>query len=291
MKRVMITGASGFIGRNLKEALKERYILFAPPHSELELLDGGALEGYVEKHQIEVVVHTAIHVPMFHGAEKEFFHDMQMFLNLEKISHRIEKLLYFGSGAEFDKRHDIRMVKEDEIGRSIPVSEYGLAKYAMNAIARKSDNIYNLRLFGIFGKYELWDIKFLSNLCCKAVFDLPLTVRKDCFFDFLSVEDLPDIVSWFIEHTPQQHDYNVCHGQEYRLTELAEMVRTISGKNLQIQLLSGERNLDYSADASRLRTELGCLHISPMEQALKQLYRYYLAHQAEVDFETLRVSR
>lgn len=291
MKRVMITGAGGFVGRNLKEALSGRYELFAPPHSELELLDGEALERYVEKHRIEVVIHAAIHVPMFHGAEDEFRNDVQMFLNLERVSHRVEKLLYFGSGAEFDKRYDIRMAGEETFGRTIPVSEYGLAKYAMNTIARGSGNIYNLRLFGIFGKYELWRIKFLSNLCCKAVFDLPLTVRRDCHFDFLYIEDLPEIVTWFIEHTPQWHDYNVVHGREYRLVELAEMVRRISGKKLPVVLLSDERNLDYSADVTRLRTEMGCLRITPMEQALEELYHYYEVHESEIHFDTLKSSR
>lgn len=291
MKRVLITGSSGFVGRNLKESLDERYALFTPPHSELDLLDGGALERYVTEHRIDVIVHAAIHVPMFHGSEREFFHDMQMFMNLEKISHRIEKLLYFGSGAEFDKRFAIRMVREETLGRTIPVSEYGLAKYTMNTIARQSENIYNLRLFGIFGKYELWQLKFLSNLCCKAVFDLPLTVRRDCWFDFLYVEDLPDIVSWFIDYTPCWHDYNVCHGKEYRLTELAEMVRRVGGKNLPITLLSEEENLDYSADNQRLREELGSVRITPMEQALAQLYSYYDTHKANIDFETLKNSR
>jgi len=291
MKRVLITGASGFVGRNLKESLSGRYLIFAPSHRELELLDCGQVERYILEHKIDVVIHGAVHVPMFHGAEKEFFNDMQMFLNLERVSSRLEKLIYFGSGAEFDKRSDIRMVSEDAFGRTIPASEYGLAKYTMNKLARCSDNIYNLRLFGIFGKYELWQIKFLSNLCCKTVFDLPLTVRKECWFDFLSVEDLPGIVTWFIENEPRYHDYNVCHGQEHRLTELAEMVRGISGKDLPIVLLSEGRNLDYSADNSRLRMEIPELRITPMERALRELYHYYDTHRDLIDQNILRESR
>ncbi|MEY8316919.1 NAD(P)-dependent oxidoreductase [Oscillospiraceae bacterium 50-58] len=291
MKRILITGGSGFIGRNLVERLSECYTVFAPSHQELELLDYDVLDRYVEEHQIDVIVHGAIHVSLFHGKERELYNDMRMFLNLEKISHRVEKLLYFGSGAEFDKQFDVRMVQEKDLGRTIPVTEYGLAKYAMNTIARQSANIYNLRLFGIFGKYELWQIKFLSNLCCKAVFDLPLTVRKDCFFDFLFVDDLPDIVCWFVENTPKWHDYNVCHGQEYRLLELAELIRRISGKQLSIQLLSSERNLDYSASNERLRAEIENLSITPIKRALERLYRYYDIHRDLIDFEVLRKSR
>lgn len=287
MKRILITGGSGFVGRNLREALAGRYEIFAPSHRELELLDYAALERYVLGHGIQVIIHAAIHVPMFNGAEKEFFNDMQMFANMEKISHRVEKLLYFGSGAEFDKRFDISMVREEDFGKSIPTTEYGLAKYSMNLLARRSENIYNLRLFGIFGKYELWHIKFLSGLCCKALFDLPLTVRRDCYFDFLSIEDLPAIICWFIENTPDHHDYNIAHGTQYKLTELAAMVRKVSGKDLPITLLSEERNVDYSADNSRLLAQIPGLAITPMEEALRQLYSYYGSVRDTLDRETL----
>lgn len=290
MKKVMITGGSGFVGRNLREYLASDYELFAPSHKELELLDYDALERYVTENQIDVIVHGAIHVPMFNGAEKEFFNDMQMFANLEKISHHVEKLIYFGSGAEFDKRYDIYMVKEEDLGKTIPTSEYGLAKYTMNMIARRSSNIYNLRLFGIFGKYELWNIKFLSNLCCKAIFDIPMTVRKDCYFDFISIENLAHVVAWFIENEPDWHDYNVCYGKPYLLSELAQIIKRISGKDLPITLLSDERNVDYCADNSRLLAQIPELKITPMEEALENLYRYYENNQNLIDVDVLRKS-
>ena len=290
MKRILITGGRGFVGRNLQEALSGQYQVFAPSHKELELLDYDALARYVDRNRIEAVVHAAIHVPMFNGAEKEFFHDMQMFMNLEKLSAGLDKLLYFGSGAEFDKRADITLVKEEDWGKSIPVTEYGLAKYTMNRIARDSRNIYNLRLFGIFGKYELWQIKFLSNLCCKAVFDFPLTVRKECSFDFLYIDDLAPVVAWFLENKPAWHDYNVCMGVPYKLTELAALVKATAQKDLPIQVLSEGRNPDYTACGDRLWQETG-LQPTSMKEAIDSLYAWYQAHRDEIDQAELAVSK
>lgn len=291
MKRILITGGTGFIGRNLVEMLRGRYEIYAPSHRELELTDYDALESYVKQNGIDAIVHAAIHVPQFNGEEKEFFNDMLMFMNLEKISNQVEKLLYFGSGAEYDKRFHIRDVRETDWGCSIPITEYGLAKYIMNAVARKSRNIYNLRLFGIFGKYELWQIKYISNLCCKAVFDLPLTIRKDCQFNFFYIEDLPAVVERFLTESPQYHDYNVCHSKSYWLSELAETVNDVCGKSLEIRLLSDEKNLDYTAVNQRLLTEFPSLHITPMKQAIEDLYHYYERSKDLIDYNTLKQSR
>ena len=291
MKTVLITGASGFVGRNLAEALANDYNILSPRHAALDLLDLEALLSFVQKNKVDIIIHAAVHVPMVNGVEKEYYNDMVMFLHLERISHLVEKVLYFGSGAEFDKRFSIRMAVEEDIGKSIPVSEYGLAKYTMNMLARRSENIYNLRLFGIFGKYELWNIKFLSNLCCKAAFDLPLTVRSDCYFDFLSIEDLPPIVRWFIENTPKYHDYNVCHGTEFLLTQLADMVKKASEKELPIVLLSPEKNLDYSASNLRLHGEMDSLPITDMQTALSELYHYYVSNRSKIDIAVLQASR
>ncbi len=291
MRKILITGGNGFIGRNLKEKMQGKYSLFAPSHKELDILDYNHLFRYVVDNKIDVIIHSAVHVPRFNGYEHEMLNDLLMFWNLEKISGMVEKIIYFGSGAEFDKRYNITNVAEEDLGSSIPITEYGLAKYTMTKWARNSKNIYNIRLFGIFGKYELWDVKFLSNLCCKAIFGLPLSIRKDCSFNFVFVEDLVQVVEWLIDNDPLYHDYNFCHDLNYKLTELAQMIRFISGKSLEIVLLSDDINLDYTASNLRLRREMNALEITSMEKALVSLYQYYCDIKESIDYSILQKTR
>ncbi|GHT02565.1 hypothetical protein AGMMS50276_32530 [Synergistales bacterium] len=210
---------------------------------------------------------------------------------MERISSSLEKIIYFGSGAEFDKRFDITYANETDIGRHIPESGYGFAKYIMNAQARHSDNIYNLRLFGIFGKYEDWRVKFISNLCCKAIFELPLTIRKECRFDYAFVDDLADIVLYFIENKPLYHDYNFAYGKPVLLTQIANMISLVSGKKQDIMLLDKVGfNKDYTANNERLKIETGFTP-TPIEDAIEKLYQYYYDNRDIIDAKTLKSTR
>lgn len=293
MRRILLTGAGphGFIGRNLAPALRERYEILTPSSRELNLCDYECLARYVEEHRVDTVIHGAVQNVLRTGAEDVMLHDLQMFYNIDKLSGQLDKILYFGSGAEFDKRFPMELIREEELGRSVPTWYYGLEKYIMALHTRKSQNIYNLRLFGIFGKYEHWQSKFISNLCCKAMYDLPLSIRQNCMFDYLYVEDLAPVVVWFLDHTPKFHDYNVCTGGPVSLREIADVVLKGSGKTLPVVVAKEGWNLPYTADNSRLTAEMGPLRLHDLEDAVTELYSYYQTHRDEISYSELRNTR
>ncbi len=112
-------------------------------------------------------------------------YNLRIFHNFAKCSHLYQKMFYTGSGAEFDKHFPICSVSEEDFAKTVPIDQYSLMKYTISQYIEKSDNICNLRLFGIFGKYEYYPVKFISNVCCKAIKDLPLTMRQNVYFGYL----------------------------------------------------------------------------------------------------------
>jgi UDP-glucose 4-epimerase len=285
MVRLLITGASGFIGRNLAERLQHRYFVTAPGRRELDLTDDAAVRDYLKARRFDVVVHCATarsdrSIGMPAGLLRD---NCRMFFHLARNSNQFGKMICLGSGAEYDRRHYRPRMPEDYFDSHVPVDDYGLAKYICAKAVSSYANLYELRLFAVFGPYENWQVRFLSNACCRAVWDLPVVMRQNVHFDFLDVRDLCRITEWFIEHTPRRQHYNVCSGQAPDLKSLAAQVVAVSGKNLEIRVGREELGSEYSGDNTRLLEEAGGFRFTSMEESIRNLYEWYLERKALID--------
>ena len=59
MKKILLTGGSGFIGRNLRESfLSRKYDITAPAHSELDLLDTRSADEFFRKNSFDFIIQT-----------------------------------------------------------------------------------------------------------------------------------------------------------------------------------------------------------------------------------------
>lgn len=285
-KTVLLTGGSGFVGRNLRDSyLAERYVLLAPSSRELNCADEQSVDDYFRRHRIDAVVHSA--VKPGHRNAKDlsdlFYTNTRMFFNLERHRDDYEKMLVIGSGAIYDCRDYRPLMREEEWCDRIPADEHGYCKYVCEKTIEHSANIIDLRVFGIFGPHEDYAIRFISNAICKTLFDLPITLRQDRRFSYLWVDDLAPVVEWFLEHTPRHRAYNIAPDEVVSLYELAQLVGEVSGKNPQIVVGQEGMGSEYSGNNLRLRTEMPDVRFTPFREAVERLYRWYESRQSELD--------
>ena len=179
------------------------------------------------------------------------------------------------------------MVSEAEVGKTIPVDQYGLMKYTINQLIEKSSNIYNLRLFGIFGPYEHWKTRLISNLCCKAIKGIPLSLRRNCVFDYLWIFDFCRMLEKFIHAEPEFHTYNAVSGSPVELYSLAEIVRKISGKDLDIIVCRDGYANEYTASNGRILQLLEGFQYTKIEDSVRMLYQWYEKRQESIDIYSL----
>lgn len=293
MKKVLITGGSGFIGRNVYEHLlgANTYEVYAPDSRELDCIDENAVETYLKRNHFDIVLHFAVYgdgIDHNKDGTKILEYNLRMFYNFYKCNSLYGKMIYAGSGAEYDKRHPVCSVKETDIGKSIPVDQYGLMKYTAGQIIEHSENIYNLRIFGIFGKYEYWPVKFISNICCKAIWNLPLTMRQNVFFDYMWIEDFLNTLDDFLEiETPLYHTYNVVSGDRIDLLSICDCVKKVSQKDLSVIVCKEGLANEYTANNNRIKSEVSNFSITPLMDAVYSLYKWYEANQNEIDIYKL----
>lgn len=293
MKKLLILGGGGFAGKNLCEYFNRfpsEYSVFSPSRTELDLLDENRVSNYLEKGNFDVVINAAVCNPRRSGNVRnsgELDCDLRMYYNLERCSDMYGKMLYFGSGAEYDKRFPICRVTENDISKSIPVTDYGLAKYIIGKSIEQSSNIYNLRIFGLYGKYENYGTTFISGACCKALKGLPITIRQNVFFDYLYIDDFCRIVKHFTDNTPEFHTYNVSSGTRIDLVTLAQTIKGISGADVPIYVCREGLANEYTAENSLLRHELHDFLFTSSESGIKKLYEYYRLNINDIDIMKL----
>jgi UDP-glucose 4-epimerase len=166
----LLTGSSGFIGKNLKELLPP---MLCPTHEELDLTDRDKVKDYLMHNKPEVIIHC--------GSNDEdvcLYDNLRMFYNLAES--RIP-MITFCTGREIEDR-------------TYKNGEYVFSKHLIKELAlNKYQHITVIQLWGCFGKYEK-DIRFFRNNIIRVETKQPILVGENKLFSYIYVNDLAKII-------------------------------------------------------------------------------------------------
>ena len=231
--KILITGGNGFIAKELHFRFqRDRHNVVSCSKQLLNLLDINLVESYLKNNSIDIVIHTAVKGgrKMEEDIPEDFYHNILMLENLLFLSDHYKKMFIFSSGAEYDRRHDIKEMKEG-IFRSVPRDYYGLSKYIGTRLCRDNHKIINLRIFNCFGFRELED-RFIKTCIEKCLKNEPFYIFQNRFFDFFYVEDLYKVIQHFLsnmfildEMFGEYVEYNCCYKEKHTLYGVASLIQ------------------------------------------------------------------
>jgi GDP-L-fucose synthase len=293
-KNILITGAGGFIGRNLAEYMPGKgYEVHPFTHNALDLLDEAAVAGALAAVNPEVVIHCATvggtrKTGYDAGSTDVVSKNLRMFFNLVRALKPGMRMVNMGSGAEYDKRFGIAKISEADFDKHVPEDDYGYVKYVISKYAEQTENITSLRVFGLYGKYEDYTFKFISNAIVKNLLGLPIIINQNVVFDYLCIEDFCGLVGRLLQVKLAHAHYNITPTESIDLFTLAKLVNAVGTTKSEIKILNPGLNTEYTGSNQRLLKDLGGFNFTPYETSIKQLYAYYAARLGELDLEAVK---
>ena len=278
LKTILLTGSGGFIGKNLKQYLKDKYNLLPPRSFELNLVDSKQVKKYFEENKIDFIIHCAS-IGGARGIKDEYTtieDNIAMVDNILKNKAKDVRVILFGSGAMYDKSRNLHKVKESEIGKFIPKDLYGKSKILIAEKIKNRKDVIMLNIFACYG-YGEKESRFPTYAIKRVIEGKTIEINQNVIFDYLWVEDMQKIVGYFIEHEPKNNIINITPTKSISLLEIAEIVKSFENNKVDIIIKNKVMNNEYTGDNSILLSEFQNIKFTSIKQGLKKLYNYYLS--------------
>ena len=250
IKKILITGASGMVGRNLLEHYKsENYSILNPNRKEMNLLNFQEIDDYLLKNKPDLIIHAAARVggiqaninnPVLFLCDNA---DMGRNLLLSAKNQNIKKIINLSSSCVYPKNMEVPL-EEDTIlsGFLEPTNEgYAIGKIFTQKLCsyinkENADFSYKTLIpCNLFGKYDNFDLEtghLLTNIINKIHYAKlnklnEVTIWGDGSVkrEFMYVNDLIDCIYYSIENFSQMPEImNVGVGKDYSVLDYYNII-------------------------------------------------------------------
>jgi nucleoside-diphosphate-sugar epimerase len=267
--KVLVTGASGFIGSYLAKHLSY-YDVHAPTSKELNLTDRQAVVEYCFGHKFDTIVHcAAVGRDTPRKIDNQIVSDnLSMFVNLAHCRESFGRLINFSSGADYSIDLSLDCVSENELEHYVPVHSYGLSKNITARLAKNLDKCYNVRLFSVIDKSES-ENRLLKRFISHVKEGKQFILKDDRYVDFFSLPDIFKVIESYIEEEPYNTDMNLVYLKKYKVSDILYMYCNIHGIDSDAYMVESQSLINYIGNG-----ELLCKEKLRLDGIIKTLENY-----------------
>lgn len=252
MSKILITGSSGLVGRNLLEVMqdKKEFEILAPRRAELDLLNISQIREYLHKNKPDFIVHCASLVGGIAAniANPTGFLVENSYIGLNLFTQALEcgvkNVLNLASSCMYPKAAK-NPLKEDSIlsGMLEPTNEgYALAKILSARLCEYISTQFKLNYktaipCNLYGKYDKFDerahmlpaaIAKIHKAIVENKSEVEIWGDGSARREFMSAKDLADFIIYALNNFDKMpQNLNVGIGRDYSIKEYYEIVASV----------------------------------------------------------------
>jgi UDP-glucuronate 4-epimerase len=296
-RRYVVTGAAGFIGSHLTEALLARgddavAIDCFTDYYDVSFKEENARGFDVERADLtedpldellagaDGVFHLAAQPGVRASFENLDLYLRRNVLATQRVLDAADARVVLASSSSVYGDTETYPTREEAVPR--PLSPYGITKLAGEHLARAyATDVVVLRYFTVYGPRQRPDMAF-SRLITAAQDGTEFELYGDASRSFTFVADAIDATIRAMEDAPAGAVYNVGGGEEATMREAIATFEPVSGRRVRVRAQPPARGdaRRTAADVTRIRADLGWTPTTRLEEGLHAQWSWAAARVA-----------
>lgn len=266
VQRVLVTGASGFTGRYVMEALRKEG--FTPFALVADLCDAKALKTEIFSIKPDAVIHLAGIAYVGHENPADFYRinligTLHLLQAVEAVGTVSGSVVLASSANIYGNAYQTDAISELFLPH--PLNDYAVSKLAMEEMA----SLWSKRLpITVVRPFNYTGVGQSLNFVIPKIIDVFIRKERDLILGNIDVwrdfTDVRDIARWYVEVLKARirgETLNFCSGKSISLRDIIHICEKYSGYTVKIKSYAGlKRNNDLvrlCGDQSKLTLLLG----------------------------------
>lgn len=301
MKKVLLTGATGFVGKNIVNKLRTNYDLIAIGSKQCDLRSQAECEKLITELKPDVVIHAAGTVGGI-GANKDnpaifMYENLIMGNNIihQSMLNNVSKFILLGTVCSYPKFTQVPF-EESEIWNGYPEetnAPYGIAKKTLMKLIETYNQQYgfngvNLIPVNMYGPHDHFNlttshvIPALILKVYKAIQNKEKSIivwgTGEASREFLFAPDCVDAIHLAIEKDVPPYPINIGNGKEIKIKNLVDVICKIMGYNGKIiyDITKPDGQPRRCLDVDLSKKLLGFEAKTSLDDGLKQTIDWFL---------------